>query len=181
MRKWISILAVLMFLLPSALLAVPSASATPYIIHGQVAWGPDARIPISGAVVTITNVDRDPAVYTMSATTDSNGLYSLSPGFNEPGDFANESQTINITVTYTTSKGEVIHAYAEPIVVGSPEETSAHFNQEINFSLTPVSDNSSDSYTLPFVLLLILVILAAILIIYRKKLDCGEKFLSYLF
>ncbi len=172
MRKLAPILAVLLFLLPSLLMVVPSAGATPYIIHGQVTWG-DGLSPVSNATITLTNIDRDQTVYTKSVQTDDNGLYSITVGVNEPGDFANMSQTINITVTYTTSKGEVIRAYAAPIVVGSPEETSANFKQEINFSLTPIPDSDSggwlDAYLFPIALLVVALIVLSLLSLFVTK------------
>ena len=173
--RWISVLVAMLFLSPVMTL-IPSASATPYIIHGQVTWG-DGLSPVSGAVVTITNIDRDPEVYTMSTTTDSNGYYGLSPGLNEPGDFANESQRINITVTYTTSDGQVVHAYADPIVVGSPEETAADHTKEINFSLTPVDDSSTNSgfsSTLAISVVVVAAILVLLLFLFRRK-GGGER------
>ena len=156
----------------SVLLVFPSAEATPYIIHGQVTWS-DGLSPVSNATVTLTNMDRDQTRYTKSVETDENGYYSITVGVNEPGDFANESQTINITVTYTTSKGEVIHAYADPIVVGSPEETSLHFKQEINFSLTPILDSNGsgglDAYIFPIALVVVSLIVLTILFLFVTK------------
>ena len=159
----------------SALMLTPSAKATPYIIHGQVTWN-DGLSPVQGATVTIKNMDRDPTVYMNSTKTDENGYYSISVGVNEPGDFANESERINITVSYTTSTGRGMHAYADPIVVGSPQETSHDFKKEIDFSLTPVADDNGGygAYLLPAGLVLLLVaVLVVALIIFRNKKRAG--------
>ena len=163
MKRWISALSALLFIMPVLLLMQP-AGATPYMIHGQVTWS-DGLSPVSGAVVTITNVDRDPSVYTLSTTTDENGYYTLSPGVNEPGDFANESQTINITVTYTTSKGEVIHAYADPIVVGSSQETAFNHSVEINFSLTPPPDTPDSGPNMSTIIAAVVLIALAVVVV----------------
>jgi len=171
MRKLAPILAVLLFLLPSLLMVVPSADATPYIIHGQVTWS-DGLSPVSNATVTLTNLDRDQTIYKRSVETDENGYYSITVGVNEPGDFANESERINITVTYTTSKGELIHAYADPIVVGSPQDTNQDFKKEVNFSLTPIPDTDGgglDAYLFPIALVVVALIVLSLLFLFVTK------------
>lgn len=179
-RRLTGLLIIILVISSSALILAPQAKATPYIIHGQVTWN-NGSAPVAGATVTIKNMNRDPTVYKKSVKTDENGYYSITVGVNEPGDFANESETINITVSYTTSKGEVIHAYADPIVVGSSQETSHNFNKEIDFSMTPVAEDSggSGAYLLPLGLLfLIVVVLAAVFIILRNRKKGDDEFIT---
>lgn len=178
-RRLTGLLVIILAISSSALMVVPQAKATPYIIHGQVTWN-NGSAPVAGATVTIKNMDRNPTVYINSTKTDENGYYSITVGVNEPGDFANESETINITVSYTTSKGRVIHAYADPIVVGSPQETAHDFNKEIDFSLTPVAEDSGGygAYLIPLGLLfLVVVALVALFIILRNRKKGDDEFI----